>query len=188
MSVPSDKPLMSPEPVTECKSNPSSPAPPKSTISFTPVKKPRLRRRDALKRGPALHPIEEDDLKFYWGAYRRGAFDIPEGLTTEEFTDRINRLAQIKLVFTLIAGEPVGMVTIDNFYGMGWPDVVWFPWVKPRKILEASVYALQEGMRDTNLMFIIDDDRFARHMTRYGLLIKDGRLSDRRKIYERRKW
>lgn len=128
-------------------------------------------------------------MNYYWAAYRKGAFpDLSDDLTTDQFTAQVDSLARSKLVLTLIADHPIGMATVDAFHGFMWPDIIWFPWATPRQIVETSVYALQEGMRDATLMFIVDETRFASHMAKYGLLTRAGKLTDKRKIYERRKW
>ncbi len=135
-----------------------------------------------------MHLVEESDLKYYWAAYKKGAFDLPVDLAQEAFTEQITTLAQAVPTYTLISEHPIGMATVNHFHDFAWPSVTWFSWATPRQIVETSVYALQEGLRDTTLMFIVDSASFSTHMARYGLLSRVGKLTDGRKMYERRKW
>lgn len=152
------------------------------------TKKPRLSRRQILKREPSFHLIQEEDLNYYWAAYRKDVFEFPEDLTQEAFREQITVIAQSRPTYTLVAKDPIGVATVEYFNGFAWPSTTWFPWATPREIVETSVHALQEGLRDTVLMFILEDARFCSQMAKYGLLTRAGTLRDKRKIYERRKW
>ena len=140
---------------------------------ITPAEKRRLfpdrqlplrskwRLRKTLARKMAFRPIEAEDVKFAWAAYKKGALTSMAGpfaqpnLTAEEFNIEFQATVTARYhgAWTLFAEVskrghmPVGLVLA--FYSHPDPalspfmivaDIVWFPWASARNRIEAAVH------------------------------------------------
>lgn len=114
-----------------------------------PDNKWRLSR--TLKRRVDSRPIEQDDVKFAYAAYRGGALKdhFPEGLSAAGFRTAFEAfvLSQAHAAWVVIAHTKNGFVPIGLALG-GWAPqgafmiiigIVWFPWASKRNIVEGTV-------------------------------------------------
>lgn len=140
----------------------------------------------ALRRGGAgFHVGRQDDAKWYWAAYRKGAFEnAPEGMDSIVFVDWLaEQVTKFNEVWTLTAPHgdgrrPVGIVAgrFDE-YGLR-PHVVWFPWATPRNRLECALKFLHDIGREHFAWFIAEqkDWPFYDHVMRYGMIRSVGKV------------
>lgn len=146
--------------------------------------KPRLAR--TLRRGGVgFHVARDDDARWLWAAYRRGAFpDAAEGMDRERFLDWLaERAAAFHEVWILTAPNedekrPVGVVAgrFDE-YGLR-PHVIWFPWSTPRNRMECALKFLHDIGREHFTWFIArrEDVPFFDHLIRYGMIRAVGKV------------
>lgn len=120
----------------------------------------KWRLRKTLARRVSYRPIEAEDVKFAWAAYKKGALAPMAGpfvnpdMTAEEFNVAFQATVTTRYhgAWTLSADTrrgnmPIGIVLA--FYSHPDPalspfmivaDIVWFPWSSPRNRVEAAVY------------------------------------------------
>jgi hypothetical protein len=126
--------------------------------------KPRKwRLSKTLKRQVSYHPIEDDDVKYVWAAYKKGALASMgfEGvdLPADEFKRAFEEIVVTRCPATwvlLAKGKPVGVV-----FGSWAPNAAyiiiagmcWFPWATKRNIIETMVNFLNGVRREFMLMF-----------------------------------
>ena len=161
---------------------------PEVTISPPEPRKPdSYWRSRTLKRGCAYRPVQDDDMKWLWAAYRRGVFahlpEFPDGMDTFDFQTTIlgvlseNIFGRKGEAWLFIAqtprGEiPVGMVIAVPNRGHIEPHVFWFPEASARNKLECAIKWLHE-MKKTwkiDLWIRASDWQFYDHLCKYGLL------------------
>ncbi len=125
-----------------------------------PEKRPAWRLKKTLARQVSFRPIEHEDLRYVWAAYKKGALaSMGEKFAGGEmdrdaFVDAIEAEIQVNYhgAWTLFADAPrrgvmpVGLVL--GFYSHPNPafapfmivgDMVWFPWASPRNRIESAV-------------------------------------------------
>ena len=178
-------------PLPEAETSPST----KSESNSSP-RKDRPRKKFAgtnkiLKRGAGYREIRQDDLKWLWVAYNYETFDhndIPPGLSRDDFTRLISQLlgastqSFVLEAWTERGYVPVGLVvTMHNGWRMA-PTFQWFrsPYVSKRNILETAI-AFFNGVRKTHVAFMHikdEDERFLRHISKYGVIRCIGRKFD----------
>ena len=129
-----------------------------SVSSKPAANKWRLKR--TLRRSVAYRPIEEDDMKFLWAAYKKGALETM-GMSEGMFPDEFKTAFQIAIVqggygcWVIMATTnkgflPIGVV-IAKWPWNGAPYMIvngmcWFPWSSGRNKLEGMVNFLN-GIR-----------------------------------------
>lgn len=179
-------------------------SPPAETLKLTKSaksSKPRLNR--TLKRKPDFHPIREEDMRYLWAAYKKGAFkgdfiSIEEGLPATEFNNLMRGVifSSYNNAYVLeakVGGKqiPVGIVFsvfAGPFHLIG--DMTWFPWSSNRNRVEAAVHFLNE-MRKDNLMIWYshpDDSEFYVHIARHGITKRVGSIDGLFKGVQARFW
>jgi hypothetical protein len=125
-----------------------------------------------------------------WAAYLKGSFDLPEGLTQEEFVLEIaKRFRQYPLVWIVEdetkafkAGR--GQVALIAIKTDGWvyePTVHFFKWATRKNILRAAVgfFQMVRHQKDVGCCLvrtIKKDFHFMKHMEKYGVLFLRGRV------------
>lgn len=118
----------------------------KSESGSEPLRKWKLKR--TLRRNNEHRPVEEDDLRYLWAAYKQGALEsvaIPTGLGPGEFSAAVDaKLSQHarKGWAMLRDGKPVGFVfgapsPFNTFMEISL--VVWMPWASNRTIIESAI-------------------------------------------------
>lgn len=120
----------------------------------------KWRLRKTLARRMSFRPIETEDIRFAWAAYKKGALAPMAGvfaepnMSVEEFNAAFPATVTTRYhgAWTLFADTrrgnmPVGMALA--FYSHPEPalapfmivaDIVWFPWASARNRIEAAVY------------------------------------------------
>lgn len=121
---------------------------------------PKWRRGKTLARRVSFRPIENEDIRFAWAAYKKGAlaplsaeFAVPT-MTVEEFNVAFPATITTRYhgAWTMFADTrrgnmPVGLAV--GFYPHPDPafapfmviaDMIWFPWSSVRNRIESAVY------------------------------------------------
>lgn len=141
------------------------------------------------KKNISVRETVEDDLKWFWAAYNKGAWDdfFEKGLDKNEFVERTSEIfAGMIALYTVFKGDTaIGVVfVVPKMFMMDVyqePHVSWFPWAKDRDILEGSVRIILK-MRDIGNVFIQvqqDKSNFVTHLAKYGILRRVGTLTQR---------
>lgn len=128
-------------------------------------KKWRLRR--TLKRRFDYRPIEVDDIKYLWAAYKTGALATMgferEDLSAAEFKSEMEKaiVERCHAAWTLSAETRKGFIPVGIVIA-GWAPnasylivtgMVWMPWASNRNKLESMVGFLNGVRKDFPLMF-----------------------------------
>lgn len=159
-------------------------------MSNSKKRKPSLIRTRTLRRGCNFRPYEDSDLRWFWAAYQKGAFDgfFDDDMDQETFTASIltviAELIERGNDFVVFDAEisrgtsPVGIVTVGYIDHAAWPHVAWFPWASMRNKVECSVLFLKELKKEVMPLIAADekDVPFFSHLARYGLLRRVGSL------------
>lgn len=133
----------------------------------------------ALSRRPYSRPLEGEDLKWLWAAYRKGSFpEIAEGLDSDGFTEKaLDVLARSHAQFLLWSrresgDRPVGLVLCHRKNHVLEPHVFWFAWATRREKIETALSFLNEQRRSWLIMISARErDRgFFAHLCRYGFI------------------
>lgn len=116
------------------------------------MKPERWRLSRTLRRDVEVRPIEQEDVRYAWGAYAKGALDgmgfVP-GLDAPTFKRAFEAyvLTNTHAAWTIIAKSPKGRMPVGFVFG-GWAPhetymtiigICWFPWASKRNILEGTV-------------------------------------------------
>jgi hypothetical protein len=103
-----------------------------------------------LGRKIEIRPIEQDDVKYAWAAYKKaGLTSFSGGMDAKQFKDafEIFVLTQAHAAWTISAETSKGFVPIGLVLG-GWAPgqvymiiigITWFPWATRRNIVEGTV-------------------------------------------------
>lgn len=134
--------------------------------SKPPVSKWRLRR--TLKRSCSYRPIEDDDVKYAWAAYKKGALSMMgEAFTQEMSAEQFKSLFEQFVIsshhaaWTLIAPTSKGQIPVGIVLAAWAPNapymivngLCWFPWASKRNIVEAIVCFLNGVRKEFQLVF-----------------------------------
>lgn len=126
----------------------------------------RLKR--TLKRSASYRPIEDEDVKYAWAAYKKGALvSMGEAFTQEMSADQFKQLFEAFVIsnhhaaWTLIAPTikgsiPVGIVLAawaPNAPFMVVNGACWFPWASSRNKIEAMVTFLNGIRKELQLVW-----------------------------------
>lgn len=122
----------------------------------------RLKR--TLRRSASYRPIEDDDVKYAWAAYKKGAFNAFEpDLSADEFKARFEQfvVSNHHAAWTLIAPTSKGNIPVGIVLAAWAPNapymivngLCWFPWASRRNILEAIVCFLSGVRKEYQLVF-----------------------------------
>lgn len=124
------------------------------------AKNSKWRLSKTLSRKTEFRPIEEEDLKYAWAAYRTSGIDgLEEGLEPDDFRDALGSLIadRYDAAWVLLAETQKGFVPAGIALGF-WPHseatqmmcldkFIWFPWGSDRNRLEATI-AFINGIRE----------------------------------------
>ena len=105
-----------------------------------------------LNRRNEIRPVEQDDVKYAWAAYKSGSLSsmrLPEGLDASQFKIEFETyvLANAHGAWTVIVETPKGFIPAGFALGQWGPGqafmfivgIAWFPWASKRNILEGTV-------------------------------------------------
>lgn len=124
----------------------------------------RLKR--TLKRSVTYRPIEDEDVKYAWAAYKKGALTsmgFDPDLTAEQFRQAFEAFVvqNHHAAWILIAPTDKGKIPIGIVLAAWAPNApylivngaCWFPWASKRNVLEASVCFLNGVRKEHQLVF-----------------------------------
>lgn len=158
----------------------------------------KWRLKKTLARKTGFRPIEAEDVKFAWAAYKKGALEPMAGpfsqtnMTADEFNVAFQAtvIARYHGAWTLFAEVPkrgympVGIVmafyshaehALSPFMIIG--DIVWFPWASPRNRLEAAVNFFNTIRKQIPMMDYAHGEvnrRFFDTMCKHGIMRRAG--------------
>ncbi len=105
-----------------------------------------------LRRNTAFRPIEAEDVKYLWAAYKKGALDgigIEPDLPPDKFKEAFTALVlnNCHAGWTLFANTKKGFIPAGVVLGTWGPGqshlvimaVAWMPWTTKRNIVESCV-------------------------------------------------
>jgi hypothetical protein len=168
---------------------------PASKPKAKPEPKPSWRLKKTLARQFDFRPIEDEDVKYVWAAYQKGAlasmgeqFAVPK-MTAAEFKEAFETevLTNYTLAWTLFANtlkgyRPAGVVLgfhshpnpkFSPFAIIG--DIIWFPWTSARNRIECGAHFFRKV--DMPLVEYAHGDKTKRYfetMARHGLMRRVG--------------
>jgi hypothetical protein len=153
----------------------------------------KWRLKKTLARRMSFRPIEAEDVRFAWAAYKKGAFSslLKTDLPADEFDVGFQAIVTTRYhgAWTLFADTrrgnmPVGMVLA--FYPHADPalapfmivaDIVWFPWASARNRIETAVYFFCT-LRSSTPMLVCGrndlDKRFFETICAHGVMRRTG--------------
>lgn len=119
----------------------------------------KWRLKKTLARKPSFRPIEHEDMKYIWAAYRKGALAsmgedfVSADMDAQAFAGRFEKeiIENYAGAWTLFAETTRGMIPVGlalGFYSHPNPrfapfmivgDLVWFPWSTHRNRIESAV-------------------------------------------------
>lgn len=117
-----------------------------------------------LRRATRYRPIENEDIKYLWAAYKHGAFpDMEPDLPPDQFKAGFERavLEKCHAVWTLFAGTKKGFLPVGVVFAAWAPNgpflivtsAVWLPWATKRNIIECMVGFLNGVRKEFSLQF-----------------------------------
>jgi hypothetical protein len=143
-----------------------------------------------LKRKLEYRPIEDEDVRYAWAAYKMGALKsaFEDGLTPEAFKTEFVQfiLSRYDAAWVLFAETRNGFIPAGLALGF-WPhaavshflifnNFVWFPWATPRNRIESSVNFFKWIRHDIPMIGFARprDKKFCEVLAQHGLLAKVG--------------
>lgn len=126
----------------------------------------RLKR--TLKRSASYRPIEDDDVKYAWAAYRKGALSpmgevFAQEMNAEQFRQSFEAFVvqNHHAAWTLLAPTSKGKIPVGIVLAAWAPNApylivngaCWFPWASIRNRLEAMVCFLSGVRKEHQLVF-----------------------------------
>ena len=127
----------------------------------------KWRLSKTLKRNVSYRPIEDDDMKYVWAAYKKGALStmnvFPPDLPADEFKRAFEEyvLGNFNAAWMLIAPTDKGQLPVGVVFAAWAPNapymivtgMCWFPWASKRNHVEAMVCFLSGVRKEFALMF-----------------------------------
>lgn len=164
-------------------------------IKAEPKKNWRLNK--TLARKVDFRRMDDDDLKYVWAAYKKGALAPMAApfentaLDADAFKEAfgVRLLARYDAEWTLLAETPrgfipVGMIlafnghkdaSISPFFVIG--DIIWFPWASRRNIVESAVNFFNVARREASFIDYahgLVNKRFFEMLARHGIVRRIG--------------
>jgi hypothetical protein len=110
----------------------------------------KWRLSQTLRRTVDYRPIEAEDIKYLWAAYKQGAFpDMEPDLEPEQFKQQFQSivLAKFHAVWTLFGPTRKGFIPVGVVFAAWAPNaayliitgIMWLPWATKRNIVECTV-------------------------------------------------
>lgn len=137
------------------------------SVSKPPRTKWRLKR--TLSRRVSYRPIEAEDVKYAWAAYKKGGLSAMGGRFAEQDMDADAFRAEFEsfvlsshhAAWTLFAGTKNGHIPVGVVFAAWAPNapymivngMCWFPWASRRNICESMVNFLNICRKETPLVF-----------------------------------
>lgn len=153
-------------------------------------KKPHWRLSKTLSRKTHARPIEDEDVRYVWAAYKAGALAsaFREGLSAQEFTDEFVALiaSRYDAAWALLAETAKGFIPAGLALGffphaavshfLIFNSFVWFPWATKRNRVESAVSFFEKVGKDVPMLaFARDRDKaFGAMIAKHGVLRRVG--------------
>lgn len=124
-------------------------------------------RTRTLKRSPTYRPIEDEDVKYLWAAYKKGSLKeigfTDTGMSAEQFNVAFHKfvMENAHATWTLFAPTKRGNIPVGVILGIWGPGgnhivvmgMSWLPWASKRNMIESAVYFAQHMRKEIPLMF-----------------------------------
>lgn len=153
--------------------------------SVPPANKWRLRR--TLRRAVDFRPIEAEDIKYLWAAYRQGSFEFDKrDMTASEFKSAFEEMviAQFHAAWTLFGMTRRGLIPVGVVFAAWAPHAPflivtgasWLPWASKRNIIECMVGFLSKIRLELQLQFYanLDHKRLYEVCMMHGIIRRVG--------------
>lgn len=128
----------------------------------------------------------DEDLKWLWAAYNKGAFEtvLPKDLERDAFvsqiTSALSSLNDLQAIWK--KDRMIGIVPIlhrqfiTEVYQE--PDILWFSWATARnKIVGAAKLVLELRKKAPVFVYVPqEDNKFVTHLAKYGIMRRVGKL------------
>jgi hypothetical protein len=161
------------------------------------TKQQTWRLKKTLSRNLGYRPIEQEDVKYVWAAYVKGALGSMRddwkqpGLSAAEFTEAFKAevIQNYSSAWILFAETPKGFMPVGMvlaFFSHPNPrlapfqiigDFVWFPWASPRNRIESAANFLAKVRKEHRLVEYAQGEktkRFFELMCRLGVMRRVG--------------
>lgn len=128
------------------------------------MNKKTWRLSKTLSRRIEIRPIEQEDVKYAWAAYKAGALDMgfSESLDARGFKDAFEQyvLMNARAAWTIIAETKNGFIPVGFVLGDWAPQnafmiiigISWFPWATRRNIVEGTVAFFNRVRKEMGVM------------------------------------
>lgn len=169
----------------------------KPVVQEAPAERQKWRLKRTLARSVSYRPIEQEDMKYVWAAYQKGALGSmgdawkQPTMSVAEFdtTFKTEIIANYSSAWTLFAQtkagtRPVGLVLA--FYSHPNPvlapfqiigDIIWFPWASTRNRIETAVNFFSKVRNEHSLVEYARGDatkRFFETIAKHGVMRRVG--------------
>jgi len=166
--------------------------------NIRPEPRPTWRLKKTLARKTSFRPIEADDVKYAWAAYKKGALATMGGAFVEAAmdADQFRTAFEVEVTTTyhgawiLTADTRRGHVPVGlalGFYSHPNPkfspfmivgDMIRFPWASSRNWIEASVNFFNRIRAEIPMVEYADEKnkRFFEMMARHGIMRRVGTM------------
>lgn len=156
----------------------------------------RWRLRRTLSRRLDFRPLERDDMRYLWAAYKKGclkslggAFETDE-LDAAQFSAAFEQelASTYQGAWTLFAETKRGFIPVGvvlGFYSHPNPqlapfmiigDMLWFPWASPRNKIESAVYFFNRIRHEIQMVEYANEDAkpFFEMIAKHGVVRRVG--------------
>lgn len=151
--------------------------------------------KKTLSRGVSFRPIENEDMKYLWAAYKKGKLesmgepfdkiDMNPNDFDSEFKGLVASGVYSGMWILLSKDEPIGAVL--GFWGHPIPryapfmtvgDIIWFPQTTARQKIEASVNFFNEARKDIQFVEYASQEhkRFFEIIAKHGVMRRVGTM------------
>ncbi len=128
----------------------------------------KWRLSKTLSRRVEVRPIENDDVKYAWAAYKQGKLpwlDIPKDLDAASFKAEFEQfvLTRAHAAWTVSTDTKKGFIPAGIALGQWGPSfmfisaIEWFPWATCRNIVEGTVYFFDNLRKQFPVMGLAND-------------------------------
>ena len=139
-----------------------------STKSESASERPASKWRGTLRRHPNFRPIEIEDIKYLWAAYKSGSLstigmNFDKEMTPAEFKDAIEHhiLSSFHAAWALFGPTKMGFIPTGFVFASWAPNAqfmivsvaTFMPWASKRNIIECSVDFLSNVRKEFQLQF-----------------------------------
>ena len=131
--------------------------------------KKKWRLSKTLSRHVEIRPLENEDVKYAWAAYKQGKLKemgLPDDLDAAAFKSEFEKfvLTRAHAAWTVIAETPKGLLPVGIAFGnwgppfmiMNW--MAWLPWASKRNIIEGTVAICNQLRKQFPLICMASDE------------------------------